>query len=571
MGSGRGGAGPARILPLPSFARHRPATYRRKVAEVSFFLGYARTWGAVVVGIEGHVIDVEAHVGGGLPEFRLVGLPDAAVRESRDRVRSALKHAGFAMPPGRITVNLAPARLRKAGNSLDLPIACAVLAAAGNLPPASLSGYLFVGELSLAGELRPVEGIVPLLLAAARHKPVAVVLPEADRPVAELVGGVPFLAAPHLQAVVAQLLRPAARAAPASRQREPAPFELPDPRSAASAPLRGPEDLADVKGQSLARRAAEIAAAGWHHMMLVGPPGSGKTMLARRLRTILPPLTRQEWLEVLQTHSAAGHLAEQGPGPDGWDPWAARPFRAPHHTITAAGLIGGGPRLAPGELTLAHRGLLFLDEFAELSRPVVEALREPMEEGWITLTRGTNTVRLPAETLVVGAANPCPCGMLGTRDGACRCQDAEVRRYRRRLQGPVADRFDLWVQTRRVGELELLRAAPAEPSRVVLARVLEARLRQLHRFRRDGWRPAPFGRSPVNGRMTPDEVKRFCRLDPRVESELMGLARRLDVSARGLVRILTVARTIADLAGSGRIAAEHVYEALHYRRRDGGA
>lgn len=537
---------------------------------MSFFVGYARTWGAVVVGIEGHIIDVEAHVGGGLPEFRLVGLPDAAVRESRDRVRSALKHVGFAMPPGRITVNLAPARLRKAGNSLDLPIACAVLAAAGKLPPAHLSGYLFVGELSLAGELRPVEGIVPLLLAAVRRKSVVVVLPEADLSVAELLGDVRFVAAPHLKAVVEQLLRPAARGAPASRKPDAAPFELPDPWSGVSVPVAGVEDMADVKGQSLARRAAEIAAAGSHHMMLVGPPGSGKTMLARRLRGILPPLTRQEWLEVLQTHSAAGRLTEQGQAPGGWNPWVARPFRAPHHTITAAGLIGGGPRLAPGELTLAHRGLLFLDEFAELSKEVVDALREPMEEGWITLTRGSTSARLPAETLVVGAANPCPCGMLGSRDGACRCQEAEIRRYRRRLEGPVADRFDLWVQTRRVGELELLRGAPAEPSRVVRARVMEARLRQLHRFRQDGWRPAPFGRSPVNGRMTPDEVRRFCRLDPEVESEMMQLARQLNVSARGLVRILTVARTIADLAGSGRIAAEHVCEALHYRRRDGG-
>ena len=539
---------------------------------MSFFVGYARTWGAVVVGIEGHVIDVEAHVGGGLPEFRLVGLPDAAVRESRDRVRSALRHVGFTMPPGRITVNLAPARLRKAGNSLDLPIACAVLAAAGKLPPACVSGYLFVGELSLAGDLRPVEGIVPLLLAAARLRPTAVVLPEADRSVAELLGGVPFLAASHLRAVVNQLLAGVRGRATSTPHEADAPhYELPDPRACAPPPSVDTEDMADVKGQSLARRAAEIAAAGWHHMMLVGPPGSGKTMLARRLRTILPPLTRQEWLEVLQTHSAAGRLSEQGQAPSGWSPWAGRPFRASHHTITAAGLIGGGPRLAPGELTLAHRGLLFLDEFAELSRGVVDALREPMEEGWITLTRGTASARLPAEALVVGAANPCPCGMLGTRDGACRCQPSELRRYRRRLEGPVADRFDLWVQTRRVGQLELLRGPQPEPTRVVLERVLEARLRQLRRFRKDGWQPVPFGRSPVNGRMTPDEVRRHCRLDPDVESEMMQVGRRLDVSARGLVRILTVARTIADLAGSDRIAAEHVYEALHYRRRDGGA
>ncbi|MEW6048802.1 MAG: YifB family Mg chelatase-like AAA ATPase, partial [Bacillota bacterium] len=490
-------------------------------------MGYARTWGAVVVGVEGHLVEVEAHIGGGLPEFRLVGLPDTAVRESRDRVRSALKQLGVSVPPGRITVNLAPARLRKAGSSLDLPIACAVLGAAGTIPGPVLSRCVLIGELSLDGKLRSVDGLVALLVAA-RRPGLTVVVPEAARPVAERIAGVPLEAAPSLAEVVRGLRSNSVpSAAPRAATGQGEPYVFPEPQTSLSAAVPGGEDMAEVRGQALARRAAEIAAAGWHHLMLVGPPGSGKTMLARRLVGILPPLTRQEWLEVLQIDSAAaGRLSEQGREVVEWHPWLGRPFRAPHHTCTVAGLIGGGPRLSPGELTLAHRGVLFLDEFAELAREVADALREPMEEGWVTLVRGSAAIRLPAEALVVGAANPCPCGRFGSRwpGAGCQCDAGELRRYRRRLQGPLSDRFDLWLRMKPVAEMELLTARPAESSPVIRGRVIEARQRQLRRFLGDGWRPVPFGRSPVNGRMTSDEVRRFCRLDGQLESKMMEMA-----------------------------------------------
>ena len=524
-------------------------------------MGFARASGAVVLGIEGHLVEVEAHIGPGLPEFRLVGLPDAAVRESRERVRAALRQCGLALPAGRITVNLAPARLPKFGSSLDLAIACAVLAASGRLAAARLAGWLLAGEVSLDGSLRSVDGIIALLTAARRAGLVRAVVPRQDGGLAGWVRGVQVWPAGHLTEVVAVLGhdgRSAAPFPPVAPQPEP---ELPGVGEEALG------DLADVRGQVLGRRALEIAAAGGHHLMLVGPPGSGKTMLAHRLPSILPPLSQEEWLEVVQVYSAAGRLGGGAPGTPFGPGGRRRPFRAPHHTVTRTALIGGGSRLAPGEWSLAHRGVLFLDEFAELGREVVDALREPMEVGWVSLARGQHSLRLPGDVLVVAASNPCPCGWLGAGRGlrSCRCSSGDLARYRRRLAGPLADRFELWAFVRPAERQQLLAGAPGEPSARVRERVAAARDRQRHRWLAQG-EAAPFAATPLNGRMSAEQVRRWCRLAPEVEEEALRLGGRLQLHPRALQGMLKVARTLADLEGRSAIGVEHLREAAQFRR-----
>ena len=486
----------------------------------------ARVASASLQGVEGCRVDVEVHVSNGFPGFTIVGLPDAAVRESRDRVRAALLSCGFRWPQRRVTVNLAPSGVPKGGPGLDLPIAVGVLVAEGELPAGAVADTAFVGELGLDGSLRPVVGVVPMLATVTcRH----VVVPAASGAEAVLVSGSGARVAVGLGDLVAAL-----------RGAGPWPAV---PAARPAAVIRGGPDLAEVRGQWLGRRAVEVAAAGGHHVLLVGPPGSGKTMLATRLPGLLPPLSRAEAFEVARIHSAAGLPVADGGLP------RRPPFRAPHHGATTVALVGGGTWLRPGEISLAHCGVLFLDEMGELPAPVLDMLREPLEEGVVRICRARASATLPARFLLVGATNPCPCGD-GVVRGACRCTEAARARYARRLSGPLLDRFDLAVGLERPDPDDLLGATPMEPSAVVAARV--AMVRQA----------AAARQVPTNAAIP---VARLDDLVPLSDAAGRLLERRLrcgDLSARGLHRVRRVARTVADLDGRHIVDEEHVAEAL---------
>ncbi|MDG4595172.1 MAG: YifB family Mg chelatase-like AAA ATPase [Candidatus Contendobacter sp.] len=487
------------------------------------------------VGIDAPLVSVEVHLSGGLPGLFIVGLPEAAVKESKDRVRGAILNSQFEFPSRRITINLAPADLPKEGGRFDLPIALGILAASGQINRERLGQYEFLGELALGGEVRGVRGVLPAALACHAAKRTLLV-PGDNVAEAQLVGGVKVLGAVHLLEVCRQLATGAALQPPASQPRAPLGSLL-------------ERDLSDVRGQHHAKRALEIAAAGGHNLLLIGPPGTGKTMLASRLPGIMPPLTEAEALETaaIASISAQGLDLKQ---------WGVRPFRAPHHTASGVALVGGGGQPRPGEISLAHHGVLFLDELPEYDRRVLEVLREPLESGRITISRAARQADFPARFQLVAAMNPCPCGYLGDAERRCACGQEQVRRYRARVSGPLIDRIDLHIEVPRLAHRVLRGDVAEESSATVRARVCAARDRQLQRA------------GKANSALGTREIERYCALSESDHRLLEQALERLGLSPRAYHRILKVARTIADLAGGDGIKTPHLTEAISYRALD---
>ncbi len=496
---------------------------------------------AGMFGIEGYAVRVEADSSAGSPSFSIIGLPDRALNEARDRVRSAIFNSGFAYPAGRLLVNLSPADVRKEGPAFDLAIALALLAIDEQIGREELRSVIALGELALDGNLRPVSGILPMVLGARAAGFTRLIVPQRNTDEAALVDGIELYAVDSLQSAVAVVLGNGA----AWRHRTGAPPDV------ALGGVAAHGDLADVRGQLAPKRALEIAAAGGHNLLFVGPPGCGKTMLARRLPSILPPMTRDEALEVTKIYSVAGLLG----GDAGIA--AARPFRFPHHTISQPALVGGGALAKPGEISLAHHGVLFLDELPEFSRSAIEVMRQPLEEGTVTIARAAGTFTYPARFQLVASMNPCPCGYRGVRNADCRCDDAAVAKYVGKLSGPLLDRIDMQVEIARVPFDDMVRVENAERSATIRERVVAARERQQRRF--------VSTRITCNAEIPPGTMRRYCALDETPMRLLALAAARRQFSARALDRIVRVARTIADLAATQEIAAEHVAEAITYR------
>lgn len=503
----------------------------------------ARVWSAALVGIDAVKVGVEVDVANGLPAIVVVGLPDAAVQESKERVKTAIKNAGYLFPMKRIVINLTPADLRKEGPSFDLPISVGALAASEQVSADLLEEYLFLGEVSLDGSLRPVAGVLAIAAAAKRLGISSLVVPADNVREAAVVQGIKVYGFKHLSEV-GQFLSDPSSVLPAQVDGE---AELTQAQSTAP-------DLRDVKGQAHARRALEIAAAGGHNLVFVGPPGSGKTMLARRLPSILPPMAFAEALEVTQIYSVAGLLKNKG------SLVATRPFRSPHHSASGPSLVGGGSFPRPGEISLAHRGILFLDELTEFKRDVLEFLRQPLEDGTVTISRTRQSVSFPAQFTLIASTNPCPCGYYGDTVQPCTCSPRHREQYWARLSGPLMDRIDLQVGVNRLKPEEITQQTTGEDSATVRSRVQAARDRACDRFQDTPLR--------CNAEMQSAHLKKWCSLDNATRTLLENAIRKLGLSVRASDRILKVARTIADLAGDEKLQTSHVAEAIQYRTID---
>jgi magnesium chelatase family protein len=500
---------------------------------------------ASLYGIEAHLVEVEVDIASrGLPHFSIVGLPDASVKESRDRVRAALKNNGYGFPFRPVTINLAPADLKKEGSSFDLPIAIGLAASENLLEGISLDGYLITGELSLDGRIKPIRGALSVALLA-REKGLKLILPAENAPEAAVVHGATVYGAETLPEVI-EFLRGTGQLRQFSS----------DIEQSMSENSRYDEDFSDVKGQEHAKRALEVAASGGHNALMIGPPGAGKTMLSRRLPSILPPMTFDEALETTRIHSVSGLLRS------GQALLATRAFRSPHHTISDIALIGGGQFPRPGEVSLAHYGVLFLDELPEFKRSVLEVLRQPLEIGEVTISRASASITYPASFMLVAAMNPCPCGYLGDDRHQCTCSPGQIMRYKARISGPLMDRIDIHIEVPAVPYKDLKAEHSGERSGAIRDRVMEARRRQLHRFGGDG--------IYSNGQMKSKHMRKHCKLRPEAQSLLDTAVQKLALSARAYTRVLKLSRTIADMEGADDIHAHHLSEAIQYRTLDRG-